>query len=218
MRRYADANGPLTDTVSRQFSGFGIRAEATFHPIIKENYSLALRPSAAIGTGLYALVADTVDQEAKRQVRYYEVSGAAELVVGHRWCRLLLTQELRLREYRYRETETLIPIDFRQRDFLIKVGAGLRIGTYSGNGKRKGSNLDLTTFLLNATPTLAARDFHADMERWRLGFGLTWWYHDFVGLHYEQTLNPANQFDLLGSNGRPELVRLMLIVRNDFFR
>ena len=191
--------------------------EFTFHPIIKNGFSVGLRSSAAIGSGIYGL-RDSSSTDGKKRFSYFEFKAGGEVAIGARRLKLLLVQEHRYREYRFENRSSEWRIDQREKSYFTKLGAGVRIGAY-GRSKKVANTVDFLGFVAHSTPTLSPKDLYAGTANWNVGAGFNWWCHNKIGLRMEATLlEVRRQYSPLNTSFNGAQFNVSLVLKEDFFR
>ena len=205
------------DSVRSEADGVGLLGEFTFHPIIKNGFSLGLQSSAALGTGIYSLLNST-SSESQKKFSYYEFRVGGEMAAGHRRLKLLLVQEHRLREYRFENQDNEWEINQRDKTYFTKLGVGTRIGSYQ-HVKTAANNLDLLVYLSHTSSALTARTLYADTPNWNVGAGINWWCHNKLGLRLEAILKDRQKsYSLLNTNFYGSQFNATITLKEDFFR
>ena len=206
-----------SDTMRSEADAFGVLGEFTFHPIIKNGFSLGLRSSAALGTGIYSLLS-AGSPEGNKRFSYYEFKAGGEMAIGARRFKVLITQEHRLREYRFENQSGEWKINQRNKSYLMKLGVGTRIGAY-GREKKAANTVDLLGFLTHSTPSLNAQTMYSGVANWNVGAGLNWWCHNKVGLRLEATLQEVQgRYNPLATSLYGAQFNASLVLKEDFFR
>nr|WP_262905923.1 hypothetical protein [Hymenobacter terricola] len=212
------SNGTVrNDTVRSEADAFGVVGEFTFHPIIKNGFSLGIQSSAALGTGIYSLMSAS-SSEASKRFSYYEFRVGGEMALGARRFKLLLTQEHRLREYRFENQSTVWEINQRDKSYFSKLGVGTRIGAY-GRDKKVANTVDLQGFLVRSNHNFDAKNIYANLANWNVGAGINWWCHNKIGLRLEGTLQDVQKsFNPLNASMYGAQFNASLVLKEDFFR
>lgn len=204
------------DTVRSEMNGGGLLGELTWHPIIKDNFSLGLRSSAAAGAGLDRALAGPAGTN--KRFSYYELAAGGELAVGRRRYKLLVSQEHRLREYRFEDSDADWATRQQVRNYALRLGAGVRLGAYARPGK-PANTFDLLGYLTRTSAALNANALYSGIGTWNVGAGLAFWHHNVLGLRLETVLNQQQKnFNPLNTSFAGAQVRAALVLRQDFFR
>ena len=205
------------DSVRSDADGFGLIGELTFHPLIKNGFSLGIQSSAALGTGVYRLLSET-NTNGRKRFSYYEFRAGGEMALGARRLKLLLTQEHRVREYRFENQDTDLVINQHATNYAVKVGVGTRIGAY-GRGNKTANNVDFLAYLSRGTTALTSSPVYASIPRWNVGAGFNWWCHNKVGIRLEAIFKDQEKdYSVLNTSLSGAQFNATLTLKEDFFR
>ncbi len=212
------------DSLVIPIQGLGPSAEIVFHPILKENFSLGISASGAVGVSpkIFEGGASTSlsGRTAKENYLFAQWELGGEATLGLRPIKLLAIYKKRSSYHDYRsvadeESVNEERLTFRKNYHQEIVGLGIRIGRYTSKyiGNRK--NLDLLYTFSQDTPQ---QFFAFDPNRLtiaRHGISMVWWRHNKWRIKCDYTFLDQRKETFNFENQAFQIS--LLIVSNRFF-
>jgi hypothetical protein len=159
-----------------RIEGIGVPVEASFHPYIKENFSLGFLAGAALGT-TPAIFSSNDD---KKEYFYYRWNLNGELAMGLKAVKLLFTINRTYQNDRYGLTQNAgssNQIDYEYKGIMEQQisGLGFRIGRYLQTGYKPRHTVDLLyTFTERELDGFLSFD-PENLTNYAHGLSLSWW-------------------------------------------
>jgi aspartyl protease family protein len=216
------------DSALIRINSIGLRGEFSFHPLIKENFSIGFVGSYSIGTrALFRGEKEKGDSGLSPEIKYmysnYNLGG--EIAGGFHGLKLLYKLNWRWQTNDYSKTysdpsnhsEVYL---FDERTGKQYMSFGLRFGQYArAYGGLRGNSVDFMYILTrNISAAYLANEENAAkrLADWNVGFGFMWWNQSTFKFQFE-VITSTKHKDLNDISFRNANYQISLIYNHNWF-